>query len=265
MLYHYTSLDTFLRIMEGIDENNNIHLRATRVDKLNDPTEMNANIELYCKIIKDYVIDNPHCKRFSEIIETMTTEEIRGILSKERNDYPPYITCFSHKENYFPMWTMYGDRHNGVCLCFSEDIILLHKERSSIICGDVAYKNYVNNHSVNEVFDSFRYPLKTNNVGKEELAVLLLSLAPFIKNENYSYEEEFRFCLYNFHYENNKEKGPSTNYLKNEGFIEIDIPISLLKKVTLGTRLPKSLTQIIGDYFKGKYEFYVDQSELPYR
>lgn len=265
MLYHYTSLNTFLRIMEGIDADNNIHLRATRIDKLNDPTEMNANIELYCKIIKDYAKDNPYCKKFSEIIDRMTTDEIKDILSEERNNYPPYVTCLSHKENFFPMWTMYGDRHNGVCLCFSEDIMSLYNETSPITHGDVAYNNYVNKNSIREVFSSFKYSLTHNNVDKENLAELLLSLAPFVKNVNYSYEEEFRFCLYNFHHEVNKEKGVSTNCLNKKGFVEIDVPVCFLRKITLGTRLPKSLAQIIGSYFKGTYDFIIDQSDLPFK
>lgn len=44
MLYHYTSLETLLAILEGLTVHNGeyyLHLRATRIDKLNDPAGIN--------------------------------------------------------------------------------------------------------------------------------------------------------------------------------------------------------------------------------
>ena len=57
MYYHYTSLDTFLAILHGIDYKNGepiLHLRASRIDKVNDPTEMTIDKKTFLSIVQHY-------------------------------------------------------------------------------------------------------------------------------------------------------------------------------------------------------------------
>lgn len=59
MLYHYTSLITLFKIMEGITFHDNeyfLQLKTNRIDNVNDPTEICTDPMVYMDLIKSYEV-----------------------------------------------------------------------------------------------------------------------------------------------------------------------------------------------------------------
>lgn len=271
MLYHYTSLESFCKIMEGVFLNNGepfITLHASRLDRLNDPTEMKIDIRVLQSILHEYEIqhnvEDSNC--LSKKIEGLNPNQINKILEEEKNTHAPYIMCFSTKKDFLPMWSLYGNKSHGVCLCFDESRI--KGVEGSIIQGNVAYNQYKNSSSILMVLDLY-YNIMLKDIQNidiyDTIAELFLFISPFIKNINYAYEKEFRICHYcfqadlNFSIDNN-----ITNY-KEVDIVDFNIPLSSLKSVILGSKTPSILMDMTQDYFNKKYDIKFVKSKIPFK
>lgn len=273
MFYHYTSLDTFLAILHGIDYRNEepfLHLHASRIDTVNDPTEMTIDKKTFLSIVQHYEgINNVNPNlRISHKIESMDDEKFCKLIKNERSDYLPYIICFSQNEDFLPMWSLYGDKGRGVCLEFSmPDIltksILFQKSLypyAPIIPGNVCYQTDEISDAVIKAIE-LNYPKTEGNI-EDSIANMYLAASPFIKDSSYEYENEFRICVFNF-----VKKEIGIMYDSEKTYIDYYIPVSFLKTVTLGAKLCSSITpELLGDYFtKKELKIEVKESQIPFR
>lgn len=266
MYYHYTSFETFLRILQGIELEGKepvLHLHATRIDKVNDPTEMSIKKSTLLKLIKHYEKNLSHDIRIADKIKGLSQSTINDIIKSEKVDRPPYVVCFSKKGDYLPMWSLYGDKHHGVCMCFSDDITKI-KNGAILIYGDVAYSLRKESDSVNRGLQlHYKYP-STNQENIESIVgEILYNISPFIKNNNYRYEHEFRICVYNYQ----EEEEFSVRYVSTDDFISLPVPVSSLKQVILGSKVPLKITeQLLQKFFdKEHYEIDIIPSRIPYQ
>ncbi len=275
MLYHYTTLETFIKILEGVmmyDNEYVLKFRASRVDQVNDPTEMTPDI----KTLKDILHNKSEIKdidKYLAYIDTVNESDFHDILNKEKQDRMPYVICFSEKRDYLPMWSLYGDKHHGICMCFDDDIIQetqkyyyeQHNNKMILTGGKVSYKRHWKSKVIHGIIETVLMPDSKDS--GDELALLYLAAFPFIKNANYSYEHEHRICLYNFKKYSTPEINRMVKYDKEKPYIEVNIPLSALKGVILGTMVPfdffkKSIETYLREKFNTKFK--ISKSKIPY-
>lgn len=275
MYYHYTSLDTFLAILQGIDYKNEepvLHLRASRIDKVNDPTEMTIDKRTFLSIVQHYEDKDKNkidpCLRISRRIECMDDEKFNELIKNERSDHLPYIISLSKYEDFLPMWSLYGDKGRGVCLGFSmldicKKSVLFQKlinPYAPVLIDDVCYRDYEKSKTVLRAID-LNYPKTAKDDIEDSIANMYLAASPFIKHPSYEYENEFRISIFNF------VKDEWGTMYDSKTYIDYYIPINSLKTVTLGAKLCSSvISELLGDYFsKHGLQIEIQKSRIPFR
>lgn len=129
-LYHYTTLDKFLKLIlhsEGV--NHKARLRFGSFDATNDLFEF----EEYFTYPKDY-----------PVIGLFYSTQVRDTFRAERLKYK--LLCFSmdkdsgKKGNLIPpLWGHYGDKNKGVCLCIDKEKLQSQLISSNIVESEISY------------------------------------------------------------------------------------------------------------------------------
>jgi Protein of unknown function (DUF2971) len=103
-LYHYTSLDGLLAIVEGED------LRLTHARYCNDEAELTHGLDLARTVISDELKSAQGKRRdyLEELQKLMQSVEIE----------PAYICCFCNIPDRLSQWRAYGANGTGVCMEF---------------------------------------------------------------------------------------------------------------------------------------------------
>lgn len=270
MLYHYTSLDTFKKIMGGVSEINDqsyVKLRMSRLDKVNDPTEMGTDVSLLKELIEHDEVQRhfPICGQILNRINTNNIEELNKRLKLEKEEHIPYVLCLSKKKDFLPMWHLYGDKLCGVCLCFANDIfdhVIKENEKAPMITGDVTYSKYHTSDALKlslSLFNDINQPEQDKPI-EEIIQELYIMVSPFLKHEAYSYEKEFRVCVHNYQ-SNNKTL---TVYNRRMDCVYIWVPLSSLKKVYHGADMPENNRKKM-EKFCTKYNIKIEKSGIPYK
>lgn len=276
MYYHYTTLETFFKILDGItykdeDEDYFFHLHANRIDNVNDPTEMTISQKDLVEVIDAYEKReniHPNFRIANKILE-IPQNEFANLLALEKKEHSPYITCFSKKGDYLPMWSLYGDKHHGICLCFADNIVDVIREYNTphppIICGDVAYNNYSKSAALQESLYLYYNIIQSQESCdiKQVISDLLIEFSPFIKNKDYRYEKEYRICVHNYM----PPKDNETEYNNKVEFVSLTVPLKSLRAVIIGKKLPyEILKDLFEKYFNDlKCEIKIKQSKNPYK
>lgn len=272
MLYHYTSFETLLAILEGITVRNNEHylyLHATRIDKLNDPTEMEMKKKTLVGLLRYYEEQNNVEEKYqlAKYVEEISDNDIVGISQSEKTSHSPYILCFSTKKDYLPMWSLYGDKHHGVCLCFPDEVVgEISYSEVPIVSGKVAYSNIKKSEAIKTaLWLQYNIIKKEGNMGKikDITADIITEISPFIKNSSYKYEQEFRLSVHNYH--TNRELC-RTSYENTPNYLTIDIPVRFLQGIILGAKIPFNITkELLDAYFKKKnMKIDIKPSNIPF-
>lgn len=137
IVYHYTSLDTFFKILDGV-KNKNFTFHATDIFSMNDPTEFYHGFKRLWDLLPEiendyysYIKNNPMvfkidykflCDRYrlSNIwknLEGNNDEWLKAYIEEMQRTYrSPFVISFSCHEDYLPMWTTYGDKGMGIAL-----------------------------------------------------------------------------------------------------------------------------------------------------
>lgn len=271
MVCHYTSFETFLKILNGIKTFNGkkfLELYATHIDKVNDPTEMKISKKQFLELLrfyeKKYKVERS--RSLADKVASFDETKFQRVCDFERSEHAPYITCFSKKDDFIPMWSLYGDKAHGVCLGFTENIgsEVVEGGCEPVLFGEVAYGDYRKSDSIRRVFEFYYNYIwrkcddNTENIVQEMYFVM----SPFIKNNAYKYENEYRMCLYNF-----KGDADGTSYDKDQVHVPLHIPLTSLKEVVLGTKLPSEITEnMLVRYFEENgYNIPIKRSEIPFR
>ena len=139
VVYHYTSVDTFLKLLAGI-KYNYFRFWASDIFTMNDPTEFYHGFEKLWKLLPE--IEDALYKRIREnpnnyqINTTCLDDQYRlsNIWKRKYNinvmkewipEYvnmlheifeTPFVVSFSCQKDFLPMWSTYGDSGKGVAL-----------------------------------------------------------------------------------------------------------------------------------------------------
>ncbi len=264
-IYHYTSLDTLLAILENYrkdKEKNGLIFRASNIYMVNDPKEMEVGYGIVKEYLKEY--ETTYIPKPYWLHEIANSNEYEAIC---KNNYfvgykgfltepviIPFIISFSAKRDYLPMWSLYGKTGLGVCLKFDAFRIIEAEYDGQI--GFVAYDNKTGlkmmKESFSECYNWYLYEYKdkldllTIDKKVHEIGNLCLYMSPFIKYRDYKYEKEFRLTCYK-HYGDDIINTLSLNEFINpkiypvDKYIEVPIPVSSFKEVMLGPNMDKSI------------------------
>lgn len=137
IVYHYTSLDTFFKILDGIKYEHFI-FHGTDIFSMNDPTEFihgfrqlwkilpQIEKDLYEKIRNNpqiYSVDKTFLDKRYRLSNMWDSKKgsnkswLKAYVDEMHQSYKtPFVISFSCHEDYLPMWSTYGDKGNGIAL-----------------------------------------------------------------------------------------------------------------------------------------------------
>ena len=138
---HYTSVESLFAILEGYRikrEFGVIPFRASNIYKTNDPREMTLGFDAVKRILPQFEENVKYNVGLSDVYQNMAFEKrcIESMGQKPTRDTImggtiPYTISFSCKEDFLPMWSMYGNGGKGVCLKFGlYELINIQKSQS---------------------------------------------------------------------------------------------------------------------------------------
>lgn len=210
-LFHYCTIDTLKSIMQ------NKQLRFSDVRFLNDTTEFMDAIRLLRLTIKeqkDFIDD--------ELYNILTDEDILDNLENYFQRYSfkrpvsdgididsispicrVYTCSFSMHGDLLPMWTYYANGAGGVSICFEElEHHMKLDDKVKLLFGKVWYHEEDKKQCIEALLKDIRelFPqIPDKKYRKDMLQRLMISamnsMRIFMKNENYSPEEEYRAVL----------------------------------------------------------------------
>ncbi|WP_366923894.1 DUF2971 domain-containing protein [Metallumcola ferriviriculae] len=234
--YHYTSP----KGVDGILKNENIELRFTRIDCVNDTTDGSYIIEYYKNICKQ-LLENKNIDKdyFNSIINVLPFKEfpfihkaippliIDGVEYKECciSEYVTYIFCFSTLSDSLPMWNYYlkNGQYEGWNLGFSslklKEAFHYHPYKRNFL-SELIVVEY-DDHEKDDILKDFvqalyRYRHKDDTqLSKTKLAISceLFKWRCAFKSKNFSHEKEVRLAI---HLPLNEDKTALSPFAKTE-------------------------------------------------
>lgn len=295
-VYHYTSLEVLLKLLDSIRDNN-IIFYATRIFELNDKSELIYGFRKFWKLLpdieKELKIDNDEYK----------LSNLSGNESNQKDGLPqliyngltnsrhiPFIISFSNDKDNLPMWNMYANNGYGVALgfkiqfCFSNRIspnnslidltaydplkpITLKMSYGNISKSSNIYRYakilYLNYYSKVQGINDIKEILNKQLELIEELGI---AASVFLKHPSFSFEKESRYYCKVF-------DTNSINFRINTRgniipFVEVKIPTSMFKRIIIGPcRGIDNIKDIIDIRLKqkGLEGIKIEKSKIPYR
>lgn len=207
-VYHYTKLESLFGILydyKNLKKPGQLPFRASCIYNVNDSREM----ELGYKYVKDFLPEfeknHPQSVNLSEIYTSDISDKkcLELCNQKPKDTYIesgmiPYAISFSAKRDFLPMWSLYGNRCEGVCLKFDlmELIDKIHSQFGFVVYDDNSDDDYIKNDYFPPLYDYVINEYNTNNLSIDqkidELSIICTCISPFIKSADYAYETEFR-------------------------------------------------------------------------
>lgn len=250
MLFHYTSLRSFLEIMEGVRDGK-MNLWASSAFAMNDPSEMQLGYEF----LRSFLIEFEKGKFDDKLLYNLMPPCDKHLFKIDDDIYhfnkgnTPFIVSFSENEDNLPMWLLYGDRGKGICLGFDEVLLDNFFSPPDFFLQPVAYED-ITSYDRNilcslaesiaiAVGDFYEIKKSLQNKADEDIyARFVLSqicafVGAFIKNKDYHFENEVRLMVLG----NLEDPGVCVRQNMRQRIIpykEIEVPIDCLKKITLG-------------------------------
>ena len=240
-LYHYTSLNTLVKIIGGI-KNNKMYLRAGNAKKMNDPNDCYYFVNLLVQRGK---------------IDTTSMNEICDM--KDKYDSPYLISLSEHMDD-LHMWNCYGDDGRGVAIGIElenlrKDVVsFFDKNHISTKLYECKYPN-INDLPENEEFEVINVlnAVDRNFWTNEDIS----NISNIVKHPAYEYEKEWRIVI------RHGEKEPAINGVFKEEAFFVDIPISHVKTIVVGPSANyEAVKKVFSPFFDEK--IFV-KSTIPYR
>lgn len=194
-LYHYTTIETLTNHILV-----NKKIKANHLKNVNDPQEIHK--VNYSETYGGGKFISPNLrlekvKKFRDI-ESKVYRSLHLICFSQDTNYTgiPDNMCLYNKGYYLPnMWAHYGNKQNGVCLCFDKDQISRHiknNEGSSVIYdGEVKYTI----EPINNSFSPDTFPLEDIETKGWDLILSDYKNRLSCKTPHWSSEFEYRFLL----------------------------------------------------------------------
>ena len=261
--YHYTSVESFIKMIDGI-ENNNIIFHASSIFSLNDPTEMKYGYEKIMKILPEIEEElgiNDDTYKLSLLWEKDSQRAPQDWhthhLTKMKNGFiHSFVLSYSRCRDNLQMWRMYGNDGKGVSLGLDLRFYSQKRQTEEEPFLDYTHIDLDKPHSIDVEYDKMTtqstpyYLVKSEYkdywksvqsftdeediLSKQVNAVTMMMMvaAPFIKHGAYSYERESR--IINLHENIHSIKFKNNNSSRVIPYIEVPIPVSSLKEVIVG-------------------------------
>ncbi len=194
ILYHYTSLGTVMKIVEGGS------LWATDIRFLNDVAEMNHTVHLLHSAINQREKDSTS--------NTQLLVQLREWLSHRLNDgHMIFVVCFTTNGNLLSQWRSYCPTATGVSVGFDAEKVNTSATGQSFRLGKCVYDVDVQRKISTTILDAIeslaqkrgenkdrskRHPSNSFHDVFEEIEADLLQIAALLKHPAFHEEEEWR-------------------------------------------------------------------------
>lgn len=249
-------MEALFSILEGYRQNNSHALPfwASCIYSSNDSREMELGYDTIKKILPKYENNCPKSMNISEVYNNKEYEKQckdkffeKPIEGLEEVTNVPYMISFSCKEDFLPMWSMYGDDKQGVCMKFNLSSLITHLKGNLQMCF-VHYEGDEDN-----IIRDYLFPIlyefdAERNKGTqkmtvddkiEELSLICYCISPFVKSNDWSYESEFRLVFHEHYgpqytddFFNGLQVAP--NKIKVKNHVTLPIFADSLEEIILG-------------------------------
>lgn len=288
LIYHYTPLKTFhsivKNVMESKENEKSFEFWASSSFCMNDVAEFIHGYNVLKELLPSFENGIDERLRLSEL------ERQTSIVGKSSNyvsklikdnsvimDKMPYVISFSFMPDYLPMWYMYADRGEGVCMGFElEELMGAGWYVWPVIYDyqriDNDFRNWIRGEISNIYTD---YLKRVDNIKHDiyllwdekitTIRLMCTLLAPIFKHQAFEFENEYRLVQYGCEGKVEKrqtEKGTVVSYVK------VRIPFQILKKVIIGPCADSKVFHAIHTEFKYCNPLHlveIEPSLLPYR
>lgn len=257
VIYQYTHWDAlFHGILDGSREKNKeVCIRATNCRYLNDPKEICLG------------------SRLSQEILDVSLKH--GGASADINLEKFFVTSFSERRDYLPMWSMYGKNGTGLSVGF--DVAVLSQSKLTtfgrcMYCDTEfleSFRNFNEHNNVQPPTTEEISQMSTEDIGKVTshayflLVDALQKVLALSKTPEYAYEKEIRICM----------KTTKNVQFRNTGkmivpYIDMFFPKAVVKEIIVGpTNEGKRAVDSLKEWLQsiGMEFVQVSLSEVPYR
>ena len=295
--YHYTSLDTLLKISDSIHDRK-FTMHASGISFLNDSLELEygyPKIMEYLPNIEKFLGINDSNYKLSKLWEkdkSFSYDEWCEIHIKEMKEscFFPCVISLSRNRDSLPLWVMYGKQGTGAALVLDTRIYMIDKGiKDGIHHIDLNHTDFSELHSIDVVYDavsndcnaiwiakyeysqyweSVQHLTDKEAIAKKQLETLtrmMILAAPFVKHGAYQHEKESRIISIPSIHDIKFKEG--LNNIQHP-YIELDLPITYLKEIVVGPcadyeSVRQSLT--IKMLQKGIENVKISKSDIPYR
>ena len=296
-VYHYTSLETLFKLLDGVKDDNFI-IYATRISELNDTSEFYLgfkNLWNYLPSIEKELNICEDSYKLSQLVEEDGTTGEKAFPQKIvdnllKSKHTPFVVSFTNNKDFLPMWNTYANNGNGVSLGFQIQLDINENKNGRNSKRDlmsyipdypfslkVSYKDVSNNIVIrrcarllySQYYDIVRKCTDEKEILNKQLDFIErigVALAALIKHPSYSYERESRlYCI-----EQNKDKIKFRSNAKGNiiPYVEVEIPTSYFKRIVIGPcRDMSSIEDIIRLRLNqiGLKHVRIEKSKIPYR
>lgn len=237
-VYHYTSLDTFIKIINEATEEQ-LKLRATHIDFLNDFTEHTIAISLLKEKLIEYdnTLEKNQSKNFQKLLNDNRMSFFRY---EEIDDLYPYIISFSESSDSLPMWNTYGNKSKGIALGFDKDKLSKLKgyKFEKCVYDSKEYEQYLNENikQIHSCLHIDSYSILFSSGFDNKLLKQHYKFLPILKNISYNYEDEYRLIIPSKVVEKEELKFQTSDTLLKP-YKEISIPFEYVTEIVLGPLL----------------------------
>lgn len=285
IVYHYTSIDTLEKIFSTYSsETKSINLRATHCNYLNDGTES----ILGAQVLFNYVVDiekelkiEPNWK-----LEPAFSNEkyIQHIVEHIKNyddtkeQISKFVTSFSKERDNLVMWSMYGNKGNGVALGFdTEQLTQCLSDRKNVLTieakecayftsdelkGNCDKNSNLYNHAKNlyeymtqevvkkSIFEGTDKSLSLQERWNKVMNMIVLNLithvSMFCKLDMWKNEQEYRLVIDNITRRVLYYKNANNVYIP---YINVPVLLSSLKEIVIGPTCGRNAHGMINSLF----------------
>ena len=258
MVYHYTTIETFYNMLatyKGSDSKEYLEFWASSIFNQNDKEELSITAEDIMPVVKE-IENSIKMKGFTDLRKLSTVDEqwwiptLTGQMVKEnikeffQNKYNiPYTISFSQHEDKLLMWSMYANDGNGICLAFDEKQLVNRNAYKFAIPDIVTYKKAPKYYK--DIIKEF-YKMYLKELGEEYIIniiyqlkrkyweCMLMGILPFIKNNAFEDEAEYRVVYYGAGDKNPPVYSRLTSRLNVINYIKVKIPLDALQYIIIG-------------------------------
>lgn len=298
LAYHYTTVDSFLKLFEySLRKNNSKETRlsnfifwATSIYAMNDPQELVfgydylwgrvlRSIEKELKVNDENRISNVW-REFEKQENEMNSRLIDALYESHQ---VPFVLSFSKKSDYLPMWKTYSNNATGICLGFnnSEYVVVPQKDgmydviiNNKLHALDVRYGTIDDTikESMTSIYKGYHEQIKNVEDPSEKrrkkvdfLVMMAQTVSAYIKDKSYEYESEMRLIKF-------KEEETDVHLRCNAKgrlipYIDVPIKTTYLQKIIVGPCADYELIKRELSFMLQRYGINVvfEKSSVPYR